>query len=242
MFHSEEVEKYMSQVKAAIPYNSHFESIDVFGNAVDQIKSAASSPLFQDIYQTMDEAVKTALTHIGNQKCEQGYAAKGRGNRTITITELDMASLANYMPLRLSRFLEGFQAECVVKAYLNRVSGVKVLTDRSLDLMIKTKFHIEGDFSADINHHIDIAIEVKKKLYLLHVFKDSSRDKVKKKLANYMSKKRITHILDYRHGITYNSLTSINKSMLDKQLAAILEGDRTIKVKPDGTVQFNDFE
>ena len=46
---------------------------------------------------------------------------------------------------------------------------MKVLTDRNLDLKIKTKFGIEGDFSADVNHHIDIAVEVKRKLYLLHV-------------------------------------------------------------------------
>lgn len=242
MFTNEEVETYMAQVKAQIPYNAHFESIDGFGEAVNTIQAACFSPDYQDINRVMDEAVRIALAHIGTLKCDQGYAAKGRGNRTVMITDLDMASLVNYMPLRLSRFLEGFQAERVVRDYLSGQKGVKVLTGRNLDLKIKTKFHIEGDFSADMNHHIDIAVEVKKKLYLLHVFKDSSRDRVKKKLQNYMSKKKVTHILDNRHGITYPSLTGLTQELLDKQFKAILEGDRVIKIKPDGTVQFNDFE
>lgn len=242
MFTNEEVETYMAQVKAQIPYNAHFESIDSLGGAVDFIKEAIFSPDYQDINRVMYEAVRIALAHIETLKCDQGFAAKGRGNRTVMITDLDMASLVNYMPLRLSRFLEGLQAERVVREYLEGLSGVKVLTDRNLDLKIKTKFRIEGDFSADVNHHIDIAVEVKKKLYLLHVFKETSKDRVKKKIQNYMSKKKITHILDYRHGITYPSLTGLTQELLDKQFKAILEGDRVIKIKLDGTVQFNDFE
>lgn len=242
MFKSLEVETYMAQVKAQIPYNAHFESIDGFGEAVNIIQEACFSPDYQDINRVMDEAVRIALAHIETLKCDQGYAAKGRGNRTVIITDLDMASLVNYMPLRLSRFLEGFQAERVVREYLEGLSGVKVLTGRNLDLKIKTKFGIEGDFSADVNHHIDIAVEVKKKLYLLHVFKETSKDRVKKKLQNYISKKKITHILDNRHGITYPSLSGLTQELLDKQFKAILEGDRVIKIKPDGIVQFNDFE
>ena len=45
------------------------------------------------------------------------------------------------------------------------------------------------------------------------MFKETSKERVKKKIQNYMSKKKITHILDYRHGITYPKFTRSYKAI-----------------------------
>ena len=45
-----------------------------------------------------------------------------------------------------------------------------------------------------------------------------------------MSKKKVTHILDNRHGITYPSLTGLTQELLDKQFKAILRVTELLKL------------
>lgn len=243
MLDSEELEEYLSQIRET-PYNSKYEGIDAFGGAVEIIKGAINSPDVEDVYQVMDEAVKVAMDYITSDRHpnEEGYIARDRYSRPIFIDDLEVAILTKYMPRRLSNFLKGFQAEFLVANILYTIKGVRVVKDGELDLLIKTKFSIDGVFSADKNHHIDIAIQHKHKLYLIHVFQEKSREAVKKKIARYMSRKNIIHILDYRYAITYGSLTDLTPDYVAHQVVKIFEGDRTIKIKPDGTVQFNDFD